>query len=205
MHTSNGANGVTHADNGAAGPKLTDKQLRVAIIGGGIVGCVTALGLLKRGISVKLYEQAQSFREIGAGLAFTTNAQKCMELTDPNALAAMKAVSTKNELAYYTYVDGYHAQSDDPNDMSEKELFRLHAGKTGFDGCHRAHFLDELVKFIPEGVVEFQKRLHSYVNGKDDEEITLSFEDGTSATADAGEQRPPLDKHIDLWQARADV
>ena len=187
MHTSNGTNGVTHASNGAAGPKFTGNQLKVAIVGGGIVGCVTALGLLKRGISVKLYEQARSFREIGAGLAFTTNAQTCMELTDPNVLAAMKAVSTKNELAYYTYVDGYHAQSDDPNDMSEKELFRLHAGKTGFDGCHRAHFLDELVKFIPEGVVEFQKRLHSYVIGGNDEEITLKFEDGTSTTADAGE------------------
>ncbi len=189
MHTSNGTNGVTHADNGAAGPKSTDEQLRVAIIGGGIVGCVTALGLLKRGISVKLYEQARSFREIGAGVGFTTNAQTCMELIDPNALAAMKAVSTKNELAYYTFVDGFHAQSDDPHDMSEKELFRLPAGKSGFEGCHRAHFLEELVKFIPEGVVEFQKRLRSYVIGNDDEEITLKFEDGTSATADAGKQR----------------
>ena len=189
MQTSNGTNGVTHANNGTAEPKSIDEQLRIAIIGGGIVGCVTALGLLKRGISVKLYEQARTFREIGAGLAFTTNAQTCMELTDPNALAAMKAVSTKNELAYYTYVDGFHAQSEDPHDMSEKELFRLHAGKTGFDGCHRAHFLDELVKFIPKGVVEFQKRLRSYVIGEDDEGITLKFEDGTSATTDAGKRR----------------
>ena len=188
MHASNGTNGVSHASNGVAEPKSTDKQVKVAVVGGGIVGCVTALGLLKRGISVKLYEQARSFREIGAGLAFTTNAQTCMKLTDPDVLAAMKVVSTKNELGYYTYVDGYHAQSDDPKDMSEKELFRLFAGKTGFDGCHRAHFLDELVKLIPEGVVEFQKRLQSYDIGSDDEEaVTLKFEDGTSATADAGE------------------
>lgn len=188
MHTSNEVNGVTHATNGNSSsvPHLVN-QISVAIIGGGIVGCVTALGLLKRGVSVKLYEQAHSFREIGAGLAFTTNAQRCMELTNSDILAAMKAVSTKNELTYYTYKDGYHTQSDDPNDMTEQELFRLHAGKTGFDGCHRAHFLDELVKYIPEGVVEFQKRLHSYDDGAGDGLITLHFEDGTSATADAGE------------------
>ena len=188
MHTSNEVNGVTHATNGTSSfIQAPSNQISIAIVGGGIVGCVTALGLLKRGVSVKLYEQARSLREIGAGLAFTTNAQRCMELTNPDILAAMKAVSTENELAYYTYKDGYHTLSDDANDMSEPELFRLHAGKTGFDGCHRAHFLDELVKYIPDGVVEFQKRLHSYDEKDGDGPITLNFEDGSSATADAGE------------------
>ena len=102
MHTSDGTNAVTHADN-------------------------------------------------HAGLAFTTSSQKCMEITDSNALAAIKAISTKNETEYYTYVDGYHAQNDNLSDTSENELFRLHAGKTGFDDCYRAHFLDELVKSITEG------------------------------------------------------
>ena len=112
------------------------------------MGLVTALGLLSRNVNVKIYEQAKSFREIGAGVAFTTNAQRCMELLDPKILKAMKAVSTSNPSAYYTYVDGYHAQSDDPKDTSEKELFKLYAGDTGFDGCHRAHFLDEMIKFF---------------------------------------------------------
>ena len=187
MHTNNAINGVEQASNGAAGPNATVNQLHVAIIGGGIVGCVTALGLLKRGVSVKIYEQARSFREIGAGIAFSTNPQTCMQLIDPNILAALKAVSTENEVFYYTFKDGYHAQSDDPNDMRETELFRHNLGKSSFNSCHRAHFLDELVKYIPEGVINFQKRLDTYVIGDDDEEITLKFEDGTSATADAGE------------------
>ena len=187
MHTNNAINGDEQASNGAAGPKATGNQLNVAIVGGGIVGCVTALGLLNRGISVKIYEQARSFREIGAGIAFSTNPQTCMQLINPSVLAALKAVSTENEVFYYTFKDGYHAQSDDPNDMREKELFRHNLGKSSFNSCHRAHFLDELVKYIPEGVINFQKRLDTYVIGGDDEEITLKFEDGTSATADAGE------------------
>ncbi|KAL9112790.1 MAG: hypothetical protein Q9227_003093 [Pyrenula ochraceoflavens] len=187
MHVTNGASTIAQAtnDNDATVIKSDGSGINVAIVGGGIVGCVTALGLLKRGITVKIYEQSRSFREIGAGVAFTTNAQKCMELTDPNILRAMKAVSTKNELAYYTYKDGYHAVGDDPNDMSEKELFRLHAGESGFDGCLRAQFLDEMVKFIPPDVVEFRKKLYTYVVPSDQGPITLKFEDGTSATADA--------------------
>ncbi|KAI1770232.1 hypothetical protein F4818DRAFT_446526 [Hypoxylon cercidicola] len=126
-------------------PRTNDgDKVRIAIIGGGIVGVVTALGLLKRNINVELYEQAGSLREIGAGLAFTTNAQRCMELLDPKILAALKAVSTRNLIPHYIYVDGFHCESDAPNDISEKELFQVYAGDTGFDSCHRAHFLDEL-------------------------------------------------------------
>ena len=182
-------NGVKQASNGATGPKATDNQVNVAIVGGGIVGCVTALGLLRRGVSVKIYEQARSFREIGAGIAFTTSPQTCMQLTNPNVLAALKAVSTENELLDYYFMDGYHTQSDDPNDMRETELYRRDLRNSGFNSCHRAHFLDELVKYIPESVVNFQKRLDTYLIEGDDEEITLKFEDGTSATADAGEYR----------------
>ena len=187
MHTVDGIDGFSHDGSDAIEiPPNNNDDLKIAIVGGGIVGLVTALGLLKRNIKVTLYEQARSFREIGAGVAFTTNAQKCMELLDPKILKAMKTVSTANPSPYYTYVDGYHAQSEDPEDTSEKELFRLYAGDTGFDGCHRAHFLDEMIKFLPEGVVEFRKRLDTYSVGSDDGAITLRFTDGTSATADAG-------------------
>ncbi|KAG9513443.1 FAD/NAD(P)-binding domain-containing protein, partial [Aureobasidium melanogenum] len=161
----------------------TEDRLHVAIIGGGIVGLVTALGLLNRNIPVRVYEQARSLREIGAGVAFTTNAQRCMELIDPKVLRAMKAVSTANPSEYYTYVDGYNSQSDDLNDTSEKELFKLYAGTTGFDGCHRAHFLDQLAKLLPDGVVHFQKRLSSLE--EEAEAVKMFFEDGTTEITDA--------------------
>ncbi|KAI0134359.1 hypothetical protein BJ170DRAFT_716867 [Xylariales sp. AK1849] len=162
-------------------------QLRVAIIGGGIVGVAAALGLLRRNMAVRLYEQADSFREIGAGVAFTTNAQTCMALLSPDILAAMKAVSTKNESPYYTYVDGYRCgpnQTDDDDDLSETQLYQLHAGTTGFDACHRAHFLDEMVKHVPEDMVEFGKRFDTYTFDEKLEEFTLRFEDGSTATTD---------------------
>jgi salicylate hydroxylase len=184
-----------YSTNGLNGIMNPEGQLRVAIVGGGIVGVAAALGLMRRNMTVRLYEQASSFREIGAGVAFTTNAQTCMRLLSPDILAAMKAVSTKNENPYYTYVDGYRRgpnQTDDDADLRETQLYRLHAGTTGFDACHRAHFLDEMVKHVPEDMVQFRKRFESYAFDEELQEYTLRFKDGSTATADVGECCPSL-------------
>lgn len=49
----------------------------IAIVGGGIVGLMLALGLARQTISVRVYEQAAGFREIGAGIAFSASARRC--------------------------------------------------------------------------------------------------------------------------------
>ncbi|KAK9311017.1 hypothetical protein V1524DRAFT_443794 [Lipomyces starkeyi] len=46
-------------------------HLDVAIVGGGIIGPMTALGLLRRGLRVTVYERAATWPEIGAAFAFT--------------------------------------------------------------------------------------------------------------------------------------
>ena len=50
----------------------------VALVGGGITGITLTIALLKRGIDVKIYEQAHEFSEIGAGIAFSPNAKQAM-------------------------------------------------------------------------------------------------------------------------------
>lgn len=165
----------------------------VAVVGGGIVGLIVAMGLLKRDIPVKIYEQASSFREIGAGVAFTANARKCMSLVDPAIVDAMNAVATQNgenddaPTDFLRYHDGYHWDPEDPEGSDDKLLFKLDAGRKGFQGCHRAHLLDELVKSIPEGRVEFRKRLVRYVDRGTSQKLLLEFQDGTTAEADMSE------------------
>ncbi len=46
---------------------------RIAIVGGGIGGLAAALALLRRGIDVDVYEQAQELRELGAGVQISAN------------------------------------------------------------------------------------------------------------------------------------
>ena len=163
-----------------------DQPVDVAIVGGGIIGLVLALGLLKRDIKVKIYEQSRSFREIGAGVAFTANATRCMHIVNPDIVDALRAVATSNGDSdnpndWLQWVDGYNQQSDTPHDG--KILFKLYAGYRGFEGCHRAHFLDELVKRIPQGVVEFRKKLDNISDKGAGKKLELKFYDATSAEA----------------------
>lgn len=157
----------------------------IAVIGGGIAGLTLAISLLKRGVNVKIYEQARSFGEIGAGVSFSPNAIPAMEACDTGVLEAFNKVATHNQWpekkqVYFDFMDGYHQRDE----AEEKKLFTL-ANIEGMNSVHRAHFLDELVKLIPDGVAQFSKRLEDVTGNDDDSPLTMHFQDGTTATADA--------------------
>ena len=190
-----------------SGSSIDEAPLAVAIIGGGIVGLVLANGLVRQHIKVNVYEQAQSFREIGAGMAFTANATRCMELIDPAILAAFRSsgsVATSNgdlndPNDYLRWIDGYNQHRDD-DPYYQKMLFKIDAGYRGFEGCRRDQFLESLVKCIPVGVVECKKRLERLEEKGREEKINLTFADGTSAEADAGKS---MVVHTHLLQLRS--
>lgn len=171
---------------------VEEAPIEVAIIGGGIVGLVLANGLVRQNVKVKVYEQAQSFREIGAGMAFTANSTRCMELIDPAILGAFRSsgsVATSDDLDdpndYLRWIDGYtQCSEEDSND--QKMLFKLDAGYRGFEGCRRDQFLEALVKIMPPGVVELKKRLDRIDETIGNEKLLMTFTDQTSAEADAG-------------------
>ncbi|KIA75955.1 hypothetical protein HK57_00238 [Aspergillus ustus] len=172
-------------------------QISVAIIGGGIIGSVLALGLLRRNIHVTVYEQSRSFREIGAGIAFTANARECLSLIDSRLDACVTSVATMNgddpdnPNNNMQFVDGY---THDPvlhtrvgEDMEGKKMYRLYAGERGFEGCHRAQFLEGVMRLLPPGTLRFGKRMQEYhlPDGNDREgKMRLVFCDGSTAEAD---------------------
>jgi len=53
-------------------------RLSVSIVGAGIGGLTAALALLRAGHAVRVYEQAQQIREVGAGLTLTPNATRVL-------------------------------------------------------------------------------------------------------------------------------
>lgn len=168
---------------------LNTGPIEVAVVGGGIVGMALALGLLQRGIRVRIWEQSRNVREIGAGLAFTANAVSCMRLLNPAVVDALRSVATTNgdeeyPNDYLRWVDGYHQDAKDPR--HEELLFTLYAGVRGFEGCHRAHLLEALTKALPEGTITFNKRLRQIHEGQIDGKIALEFTDGTFTKTDAG-------------------
>lgn len=76
--------------------------------------------------------------------------------------------SKKN--VWFDYHDGYHNRDD-------TLAFSITNG-LGQAGVHRARYLDELVKLLPEENASFGKRLESF-EGSDDGRWTLRFEDGS--------------------------
>ncbi|KAL4930379.1 FAD-dependent oxidoreductase [Aspergillus undulatus] len=205
-NTSTNTNGSTNGGtdtNASANSNsnwTTTEPLTVAIIGSGIIGTVLALGLASRNIPVKIYEQSGSHRTIGAGIAFTANARECLSRIDPRLEECVTRVATVNgdpgdPNHCMQFVDGY---SHDPtlnrgvgSEMGGRKVYRLHAGKRGFEGCHRAEFLGDVLGILPEGVVEWGRRVERYVlpeedgDGRDEGgKVKLVFYDGGTAEAD---------------------
>lgn len=164
-----------------------NSQFSVAIVGGGVAGVTLTIALAKRGIDVQIFEQAPQFTEIGAGIAFSPNAKQAMKKCDPAVHEAYLHVATASGNpdkvnTWYDFVDGYTDKD------SEHWLFDVTRDAPA-DGCHRAHFLEEMIKLVPEGTAHFNKHLDDLVENGDNKPITLKFSDGSTAEADVGESR----------------
>lgn len=164
----------------------------IAIIGGGIAGVTLTIALLHRNINVHLYERYSGFEEIGAGIGFRGNAVRAMSVCDPKLKDAFDRVKTDagirgQETVWFNWYDGFRRDGESGNGREKRYMFTLR-GPEGGGGCHRAHFLDEAVKLVPEQVRCFGK----YLDGveEDEEGLVLRFRDGSEARADAGEFVP---------------
>lgn len=158
------------------------KQIEYAIVGGGISGLTLAIALLERGLSVHIYEQAKQFGEIGAGVSFTPNSLQAMRICHTGIFDAFDKVCTRNQWpskrdVWFDFYDGL------ATDENAKAVFTIR-NRQGQNAVHRANFLDELVKLMPEGKASFGKRLDD-IQKNDDGRYTLKFLDGSSAIADA--------------------
>ncbi|KAG6000350.1 hypothetical protein E4U21_005559 [Claviceps maximensis] len=171
--------------------------LDFAIIGGGVSGLTLAIALLHRGLKVNIYEKADSFQEIGAGVSFTPNALQAMKICHPAIYEAFEKVCTRNlwpskQKTWFDYYDGEtrtrsaRVRGDEDVDAdasaSASPVFSI-SNNIGQNGVHRARFLDELIKLIPDEVTHFGKRLDKYqqdTHGR----LHLSFTDGTEHQAD---------------------
>jgi salicylate hydroxylase len=165
----------------------SSNRLDIAIVGGGISGVTLAIALLDRGLKVNVYEQASRFGEIGAGVAFNPAAARAMKICSHKIFTAYEKVVTRNQGGekqdiWFDWVDGHNDTK-----VGEEEYAFSIGNESGANAVHRAHFLDELVKHVPDGVTQFGKHLDT-IRELQDGKLKLKFHDGTDATADAGEK-----------------
>lgn len=155
----------------------SDPRLHVAIVGGGITGITLALGLLRRGVKFTIYERASAFKEIGAGIGFSPNAEYALRALDPRVHEAYQNLCTPNGEDYFQWVNG----------LTDDLMFKLYLGEQAFRGCRRCEFIDELAKMVPEGHVKFSKEIDTVVDNEEGP-VQLMFKDGTVESADIGKQ-----------------
>jgi salicylate hydroxylase len=151
---------------------MTQRVLRAAIVGGGIGGLTAALALQRAGVDFRVYEQAEEFTEVGAGVALGPNAVRLL-----------------NRLGLESRLDAIASQP------SAYQRRRWHDGKVIVDSrtsgllgrrmsltVHRAQLLDILASGVDERYLEPGKRCTA-VEQRDDE-VHLTFDDGSTAVAD---------------------
>jgi len=111
-----------------------------------------------------------------------------MEMIDPQILEGYQECATTNGWPEKktTWFDFRIGQSDWGDEKVQlpvgKHVVGVKARNVGHSSVHRAHFLDNLVRLIPDGVAQFGKRLEGIT--EDDHKVTIKFEDGTMAEAE---------------------
>jgi salicylate hydroxylase len=124
---------------------------------------------------------------------------RAMSLIDPDIKAGYDSIATSNawpekKKIWFEFNLGVKSGEEGWKDLASevenrggfeegKRIAAVVAGDVGQSSVHRAHFLDVLVKLVPDSAAEFGKRVESV--DERGEKMVLTFQDGSTAEADA--------------------
>ncbi len=148
----------------------------VAIIGAGIGGLTAAACLRRIGIDVQVYEQAQRFTRLGAGIQ-----------QSPNAVKVLRALGLEPRLRAIAFRPDANLSRDHDtgaitNTQPQGSAMEARYGAPYFL-LHRGDLHAALADLVPAAIVHRDRKLVGLeLNGR---RATLRFADGTQAGADA--------------------
>ncbi len=149
--------------------------LSIAIVGAGIGGLAAAATLRRVGHDVAVYEQAHAFARIGSGIQQA-----------PNAVKVLRGLGLEQRLGQLAARPD--AQMNRVWDTGEVKWNKQMGGPMADDygapyfHLHRGDLHMALAEIVPEEIVHRDKKLTGL--SQDADSVTLSFEDGGTATAD---------------------
>ncbi|KAB2885278.1 MAG: NAD(P)-binding protein [Pseudorhodoplanes sp.] len=149
---------------------LQTRRLRIGVIGGGIGGLAAALALSQRGFAVRVFEQSEALREVGAGVQMA-----------PNATRVLRALGLEAPL----HKIGFQPQAivvRDWDDGREKRRTPLQdAGRrygAAYYQVHRADLLEMIASALGDAQLELNARVAA----------VSSTPHGAAVTLDGGRQ-----------------
>jgi salicylate hydroxylase len=158
------------------GAKSVSRGLRVLIAGGGIGGITAALALRKRGIDTLLFEQAEAFREVGAGIQLSANATRVLRTLGLDKALARIAVCPEGR-DYRAWDTGERLYWTSLGEQAE-----AHFGAPYYH-AHRADLLGILVQALGDDGVHLNARVQSFE--QHGHGVTIRLSDGRTMAGDA--------------------
>lgn len=156
----------------------------IAILGAGIGGLSLAIGLIKRGVPVTVYEAAEAYSMLGAGIGLGPNSLNAIDLIDTRFRERYNLAKTANEKPEFEHsvFDALYAETDFG---AKRGWTRGLVGAPYFtrSSAHRKDLLQIMESFIPPGTVRFNKRATSVE--ETDAKIIITFADGEIVVVDA--------------------
>jgi salicylate hydroxylase len=151
---------------------MTDDQLHIIIVGGGIGGLFAANALLAQGLRVSVYEQAPALGEIGAGVFVTPNSMRHLQRVGVGPAVEKWGARVGAKSRYFRH-DGTPIAPVQVTDSS---------GWNATFGMHRADFVNLLAAALPAGIVHTGHRGVGFE--QDAGAARVTFANGAVATAD---------------------
>ncbi len=152
---------------------MSNPKLSIAIVGGGIGGLAAAAALRLVGFEVRVYEQAARFARIGAGIQMMPNSMKVLHRL------GIEARVQRQSFAPYSHLNRVWDTGEIMRELPMPEsLFGA-----PYLCMHRGDLHEALASLLPDDVIRLGKKLVGFHEraGK----VTLRFEDGSRAQADA--------------------
>ena len=153
------------------------RPIRVAISGGGIAGASLFHALLKHPhLDVHIFESAPVFREAGAAVGLTQNAQSALKLIGPSAAQCFERAGAVSQRGVHLVL------AQGPN---TGETVGQVGGERNVVGIvHRAAFLRELLADAPNDRLHASKKVQEIDQTGEDGPVILHFTDGTKHECD---------------------
>jgi salicylate hydroxylase/6-hydroxynicotinate 3-monooxygenase len=152
---------------------VTSQRPSIAIVGAGLGGLTAAATLRQAGFDVRVYEQATRFSRIGAGIQMMPNSMKVLRRI------GVEARVRDTSFQPYSHLNRTWDTGEVRRELPmPEELFGA-----PYLCMHRADLHEALASVLPANVIELQKRLVAL--DQQGGQVMLTFEDGSSARADA--------------------
>lgn len=151
---------------------MTEKRLRVVVVGGGIGGLFAANALVARGFQVSVYEQAPNLGEIGAGVFLTPNSVRQLQRVNLGQAVEKFGARVGSGSRYLRDTGAPIA----PVQVTDS------AGWNAAFGMHRADLVEILATALPRDVVHTGHRCTGCEQSGD--VARVSFANGAVAEGD---------------------